>query len=140
MLNPDAVTHALAGGAMMGAAVALFLFGTGRVTGISGMFSALLAGEAGAVRCLFLLGLVLSPWLARLLGLFGSGDPLTEPHWAKLILAGLLVGVGTQLGSGCTSGHGLCGLSNLSPRSLTATLVFMGVAALVVHFGFGGLT
>ncbi|WP_374442529.1 YeeE/YedE family protein [Pseudomonas panipatensis] len=116
---------ALAGGALIGLAAALFALLNGRVAGISGLLGGLLAGTRDGrwERLLFLLGLVAAPllWLAW--------GPLPAIHfdggWPSLLLAGLLVGIGTRYGAGCTSGHGVCGLSRLSPRSLAATLCFM---------------
>lgn len=138
-MSQESLFHALLGGALIGAAASLLLLGSGRIAGISGMFGNLLTGRATPVALLFLAGLVAAPWLAGALGVWSRPDFLAAPFWPKLLCAGLLVGVGTQLGSGCTSGHGVCGLANRSPRSLTATAVFMGVAALVVALGFGGL-
>ncbi|MFC6635423.1 YeeE/YedE family protein [Microbulbifer taiwanensis] len=117
---------ALAGGALIGLASALLLLLNGRIAGISGILGGLIdrtAGETGWRRA-FVLGLLLSPlvWL-----LFAALPPIRiEAGYPLLIAAGLLVGIGTRYGSGCTSGHGVCGLSRLSPRSLVATLGFMG--------------
>ena len=112
----------LAGGALIGLAASLFAVGNGRIAGISGLIGSVLQrGGAGvSEKALFLLGLPL------LWGLFAV-LPLIEfqSGWLGLILAGVLVGVGTRYGSGCTSGHGVCGLSRLSPRSMAATLCFM---------------
>lgn len=115
---------ALAGGALIGLSAGLFALLNGRVAGISGLLGGLLArGGVGGERLAFLLGLLLAPllWLA-----FG---PLPALHfdsaWPALLLAGLLVGLGSRYGAGCTSGHGVCGLARLSPRSLLATLCFM---------------
>lgn len=135
----QSVIHALIGGVLIGAAVSLMLLGAGRIAGVSGLFGSLLTRRATPVALWFVAGLLAAPWLASLLGVWSRPDYLANPQWPKLLLAGLLVGVGTNLGSGCTSGHGICGIANLSPRSLTATLVFMGVAALVVAFGYGGV-
>ena len=117
---------ALAGGALIGLAAALFVLFNGRVAGISGLLGSLLArgGEGRAEKALFLLGLLLAPLLWQLF----AALPVIEFQggWLSLTLAGLLVGVGTRYGAGCTSGHGVCGISRLSPRSLVATGVFMG--------------
>ncbi|WP_199154340.1 YeeE/YedE family protein [Chromobacterium sp. ASV23] len=129
---------ALAGGALIGLAAAWLVLLNGRVAGISGIVGHLLApGADKGWRLAFVAGLVLSPWLYRLF----AAPPtivLDDKPWL-LIAAGLLVGFGTRLGAGCTSGHGVCGLARLSPRSLAATLTFMaaGFAAvwLVRHFG-----
>ncbi len=119
---------ALFGGMLIGAGTAMLLLLNGKIAGISGIFGNAIRGAFGANgwRIAFLVGLVLP---AALLGLghidFEQGLPM-------LALSGLLVGFGTRLGSGCTSGHGVCGLSNLSPRSLLATVIFMTVAAATV--------
>ena len=117
---------ALAGGALIGLAAALFLLLNGRIAGISGVLGGLLKPRKGDVawRAAFVLGLVGAPLVY---GLFATLPvPEIEAGSAALIAAGLLVGVGTRYGSGCTSGHGVCGLSRLSPRSLVATVCFMG--------------
>ncbi|MDP3848717.1 MAG: YeeE/YedE family protein [Pseudomonas sp.] len=116
---------ALAGGALIGLAAALFVLFNGRVAGISGLLGSLLVrgGEGRGEKALFLLGLLLAPLLWQLF----AALPMLEFQggWLSLTLAGLLVGVGTRYGAGCTSGHGVCGISRLSPRSLVATGVFM---------------
>ena len=116
---------ALAGGVIIGAAAALFLLVNGRVAGISGILGGLLRPAAGdaAWRIAFIGGLVLSPALYALFS--GLPDATIEAGYPALMLAGLLVGAGTRYGSGCTSGHGVCGLSRLSPRALAATVAFM---------------
>ncbi|MEO7337085.1 MAG: YeeE/YedE family protein [Caldimonas sp.] len=117
---------ALAGGALIGVAAALFALLNGRIAGISGILGGLLKPVPGdtAWRVAFILGLVGAP-LAY--GLFASVPrPQIDAGTVALVVAGLLVGVGTRYGSGCTSGHGVCGLSRLSLRSLVATLAFMG--------------
>jgi uncharacterized membrane protein YedE/YeeE len=116
---------ALAGGVLIGIAVAMFLLLNGRVAGISGVVGGLLRPSRGDIawRAAFVAGLIAAPLLYALV------TPLpalrVDAPYGALVLAGLLVGVGTRLGSGCTSGHGVCGLSRLSLRSLVATLVFM---------------
>ena len=117
---------ALAGGALIGLAAALFLLLNGRIAGISGVLGGLLKPVSGDIawRVAFVLGLIGAPLVY---GLFaGLPVPEIDAGNAALIAAGLLVGVGTRYGSGCTSGHGVCGLSRLSPRSLVATACFMG--------------
>jgi hypothetical protein len=122
----------LAGGAMIGAAAALLWLSLGRIAGISGI----LGGLAGAPpadrgwRFAFLVGLVGAPLAYALL--LGPPETTITAGPALLIAAGLLVGFGTRLGGGCTSGHGVCGLARLSPRSIAATGVFMAVAAATV--------
>lgn len=123
----------LGGGAMIGAAAALFLLVDGQIAGISGIVGGLLDGRAGDIawRVAFAAGLVAGPLLLKLLG----GEITVRPQSSLpvLVIAGLLVGFGTRLGGGCTSGHGVCGLARLSPRSLVATATFF-VAALVTVF------
>ncbi|WP_436278838.1 YeeE/YedE family protein [Solimonas soli] len=138
-MTTDSVIHALIGGVLIGAAVSVLLLGSGRIAGISGLFGSLVTGRATPVALWFIVGLLAAPWLASFAGFWTRPDFLADPVWPKLVFAGLLVGIGTNIGTGCTSGHGICGIANLSPRSLTATLIFMGVAALVVALGFGGL-
>ena len=115
----------LAGGLLLGLASALFVLLNGRVLGISGILGGLVRparGDAGW-RLAFLAGLLVAPFVWRLFA--RPVVPRIEAGPALLVVAGLLVGWGTRYGSGCTSGHGVCGLSRLSPRSLVATLAFM---------------
>jgi len=117
--------HALLGGALVGAAAALFVLLSGRIAGISGVLGGLLRPAKGDVawRAAFVIGLIVAPFIYLL---FGSPPrPRIDADFGALVLAGLLVGVGTRYGAGCTSGHGVCGLSRLSPRSLVATAAFM---------------
>lgn len=130
----EGVIGPLLGGAMIGLAAVLLMGLLGRIAGISGIVGGLLppgpAGERGW-RLAFLLGLVAGPLLVGLvLGRTGIGPPLAS--LPVLLAAGLLVGFGTVLGNGCTSGHGVCGLARLSPRSLAATLTFMASAVATV--------
>src|SRR5947209_315901 len=116
---------ATAGGMLIGVAVAILLLLNGRIGGVSGIVGGLLRPAAGDVawRLTFILGLVSAPVLYAVVA---SPSPVRiEASGTTLIIAGLLVGAGTRYGSGCTSGHGVCGLSQLSPRSLVATLAFM---------------
>jgi uncharacterized membrane protein YedE/YeeE len=130
----------LAGGLLIGLSASLLLIGYGRITGISGIASQLLLGKSGdrAWRAAFLAGLLLAGIVAARLspGVF-SASPRSL---AAVAGAGLLVGIGTRLGSGCTSGHGVCGLSRLSPRSLVATLTFIvsGVVTVTLLRWIGG--
>jgi len=120
------------GGLLIGAAAALLMGGAGRIAGISGILGGLLTPErGGAWRLAFLLGLFASPWLYRL----GAALPAitVEAGTGRLIVAGLLVGLGTRYASGCTSGHGVCGVSRGSPRSLAATALFMAAGFAVVY-------
>ena len=123
---------ALAGGILLGLAAAIFVLLNGRVLGISGIVGGLLRPRSGDIawRVTFLLGMLVAPWLYGLLT--GPAQPRIDAGWGMVVLAGLLVGVGTRYGSGCTSGHGVCGLSRMSPRSLVATLAFMGAGFVTV--------
>ena len=115
----------LAGGALIGLAASLFVVGYGRIAGISGLIGSLLQRNREGVseKALFILGLLVAPLLW---GLFKALPPIEfQSGWSGLILAGLFVGLGTRYGSGCTSGHGVCGISRLSPRSMLATACFM---------------
>ena len=117
--------RSLAGGMLIGVAAAVLLLFNGKIAGISGILGGLLRPRQGDVawRLAFFLGLLAAPLL------YGLAAPLPEVRidasLTTLIVAGLLVGAGTRYGSGCTSGHGVCGLSRLSPRSMVATAAFM---------------
>ncbi|HEY6087384.1 MAG TPA: YeeE/YedE family protein [Burkholderiaceae bacterium] len=117
---------ALAGGLLIGLAAALFVLLNGRIAGISGIVGGLLRPARGDVgwRVAFVGGLIGAPLLYTFAAALPT--PRIDASTATLAAAGLLVGVGTRYGAGCTSGHGVCGLSRLSPRSLVATLAFMG--------------
>ena len=123
----------LAGGILLGLASALFILVNGRILGISGIVGGLLRPAKGdtAWRLAFLAGMLAAPLLY--FAVAGPTMPRIDAGWVTLIAAGLLVGVGTRYGSGCTSGHGVCGLSRLSPRSLVATLAFMGAGFVTVY-------
>ena len=131
------------GGVLIGAAVTLLLATLGRIAGISGILLGVIrpdrTGDMGW-RIAFILGLLLAPLVTYMV----TQRPIeivVDTSLPMLIVAGLLVGIGTALGSGCTSGHGVCGIARLSPRSLTATVIFMVVAIVVValgRFGAGG--
>ncbi len=126
---------ALIGGVLLGVASAAFILINGRVLGISGILGGLLVPRRGDInwRVFFLLGLILAPvtlsW--ALPGVIAA--PRIEASSLAIVAAGLLVGVGTRYGSGCTSGHGVCGLSRLSPRSLVATMAFMASGFITVY-------
>ncbi len=124
-------TDAAVGGALIGLASAGMLLVSGRVAGVSGLLSNAARGTPGAWRWAFLLGLIASSLWAPLLGM-----PTAIAHHqgglVVLVIAGLLVGFGTQMGSGCTSGHGICGMANISLRSGVAVAVFMAVAIVTV--------
>jgi uncharacterized membrane protein YedE/YeeE len=124
----NAIWNALLGGLLIGAGVTLLLLCNGRVAGISGIFGNVLHADLGSKgwRLAFLLGLVVPA------AVVGIGTPEFAGGMTWLAVSGVLVGVGTQLGSGCTSGHGVCGMANLSLRSFVATLLFMGTAVVTV--------
>ncbi len=124
---------ALGGGILIGLAAASFILLNGRIAGISGILGGLLTPAKGDIlwRFAFVGGLVGAPllWL-----LFADLPPIRiEAAYPAVIIAGLLVGIGTRYGSGCTSGHGVCGLSRLSVRSLAATASFMGAGFVTVY-------
>jgi uncharacterized membrane protein YedE/YeeE len=123
---------ALAGGVLIGIAAAMFALLNGRIAGISGVVGGLLKPTAGDVawRAAFAIGLVGSPLVYALFAVLPK--PQIAAEYGALTLAGLLVGVGTRYGSGCTSGHGVCGLSRLSLRSLVATVTFMAAGFVTV--------
>jgi uncharacterized membrane protein YedE/YeeE len=122
----------LAGGALIGLAAAMLVLFNGRVAGISGIVGGLLVPRRGEIawRLAFVAGLLLAPLAMLLFG--GAPAPRIDAGFGLLVTAGLLVGVGTSYGSGCTSGHGVCGISRLSPRSLIATAAFMGAGIVTV--------
>lgn len=125
---------ASAGGLLIGAAAALLILLNGRIAGISGILGGLLQrprpGES-AWRIAFVAGLLLAPLAYRLYAEFPASH--IDAEWGMLIMAGLLVGFGTRYGSGCTSGHGVCGLSRGALRSLVATSTFMATGFLTVY-------
>jgi len=123
----------LAGGLLIGLAAALFLLFNGRIAGISGIVGGLLKPARGDIawRIAFTAGLVIAPLV------YALAAPLPQVHveanYPVLLIAGLLVGLGTRYGSGCTSGHGICGLSRRSPRSVMATVAFMSAGFVTVY-------
>ena len=126
----------LAGGLIIGLAAALYLLGNGRVMGASGIIGGLVDGSGANEwrdRLLFIAGLIAAPWLAILaLGLSPSTNITSNP--VVIVVAGLLVGLGTRLANGCTSGHGVCGISRLSVRGIVATVFYLlagGVSVLL---------
>ena len=135
--------HGLVGGVMIGLAAALMLLGAGRIAGVSGITArATGLADSGMSRnraWMFLGGLPLGAFLAAAV----FGQPQAEfASWPMLVVAGLLVGIGTRMGSGCTSGHGVCGVSRLSQRSMIATATFMaaGIATVAIANLIGGLS
>lgn len=124
---------AFAGGIMIGLAAVLLLVADGRIAGISGIVGGLFAPAKGdlAWRLAFIVGLPAGAWTVA--AVLGETPAVTMPaSGATAVIAGLLVGYGARLGSGCTSGHGVCGLARLSPRSLAATATFLGTAMITV--------
>jgi uncharacterized membrane protein YedE/YeeE len=124
---------ALLGGILLGIAAALFALLHGRILGISGIVSGLLSPKVGDIswRLMLVLGILSAPlWAIFLFGIHTM--TVIDADWSAIIIAGLLVGFGSSYGSGCTSGHGICGLSRLSPRSAVATFTFMFAGFMVV--------
>jgi uncharacterized membrane protein YedE/YeeE len=128
----------LSGGLLLGLAAAMFILVNGRILGISGILGGLLTPRSGDVawRIAFILGMAAAPVLAALIFpediKAALAAPRIDSNALTIVSAGLLVGFGTRYGSGCTSGHGVCGLSRLSPRSLVSTLTFMGMGFAIV--------
>jgi uncharacterized protein len=132
MTNFTPVSAAIGGG-LIGLSAVLLMLLTGRVAGISGIFGGCLGygiNDKGW-RIAFVAGLILAPLIASWIG-YAMPSPQMPASWAVVIAAGLLVGFGTRLGGGCTSGHGICGIARLSGRSITATAIFMFMAVVVV--------
>ena len=132
MVNFTPVSAAIGGG-MIGLSAVLLMLSAGRIAGISGIFAGCLdfgTNDKGW-RIAFVAGLILAPLIASWIG-HAVPPPQMPANWIVIIVAGLLVGFGTRLGGGCTSGHGICGIGWLSVRSLTATAVFMFAAIVVV--------
>lgn len=123
----------LAGGILIGVAAAMLILVNGRIAGVAGIVGGLLRPASGdmAWRFAFIIGLLVAP--AAYLLSAEPAPPTIAAGYPVLVAAGLLVGVGTRYGSGCTSGHGVCGLSRLSPRSLAATLTFMAAGIATVY-------
>ena len=129
--NAFTPASALIGGAIIGVAVALFVVLNGRIAGVSGILGGLARPQAGDVswRIAFVAGLVAAP-LALLAAL---PEIRVDASFPALVAAGLLVGIGTRYGGGCTSGHGVCGISRASPRSIAATVAFMAAGFATVY-------
>lgn len=140
LIQPEAWLRGLIGGVLIGLAAAALMAFNGRIAGVSGVLGGLVferkAGDR-LWRVLFLAGLLLGPLVASFAGLASA---VTLPsNWLLIAAAGLLVGFGTRLGSGCTSGHGICGLARFSRRSLAATATFMAFGFLTVYLLRHGL-
>ncbi len=132
----------LFGGALIGLAAAAMMLLSGRLAGVSGIVGGLLSFDPAdrGWRLAFIAGMIAAPLLAAL-----AGVPLPRPamtsNFALIAAGGLLVGFGSRMGNGCTSGHGVCGFARLSPRSIAATVIFMGAAFItmaIVRHGLGG--
>ena len=122
------------GGMLIGLSASALLFFDGKIAGISGIIAGLLsrARHDTLWRAVFVAGLIIGGFLCSLLSPQAFETAIAR-SWGTLVLAGLLVGFGTRLGNGCTSGHGVCGLSRVSPRSLIATITFMATGAATVY-------
>lgn len=124
----------LLGGLLIGCAGAVYLLGNGRIMGASGIIGGLIDGSGRSTwteRAAFLAGVVALPGILQITGIAQAQSNLTS-NIALIIIAGLLVGLGTRIGNGCTSGLGVCGISRLSPRGIVATLVYIGAGAVTV--------
>jgi uncharacterized membrane protein YedE/YeeE len=132
MTNFTPVSAAIGGG-LIGLSAVLLMLLTGRIAGISGIVAGCLGFEMNGKgwRVAFIAGLILAPLIAGWVG-YAMPSPPMPASWAVVIAAGLLVGFGTRLGGGCTSGHGICGIARLSGRSIAATAIFMFTAIVVV--------
>ena len=141
MANFTPISAAIGGG-LIGLSAVLLMLLTGRIAGISGILGGLLdfRSEDKDWRIAFIAGLIVAPLIAGWMG-YGMPPPELPASWTVIIAAGLLVGFGTRLGGGCTSGHGICGVARLSVRSIAATVVFMLAAIVTVavtRHVFGG--
>jgi len=132
--------QAVSGGILIGIGSVVLVLWNGRIAGISGILGGLVSRVDGDVawRLAFIVGLSAAPWLwaATHHGSLPKGSlaPASPGEWAQVVVGGLLVGFGTRLAKGCTSGHGVCGLARFSPRSLLAVVAFMGAGILTVFF------
>ena len=137
-MNPDWI-RGLIGGLMIGGAGAAYLLINGRVMGISGIFGGLIDGsgrKTWAERTAFVAAVILVP---AVMALTGRWQTHITANWAFIIVGGLLVGLGTRLAHGCTSGHGVCGISRLSLRGIVATLIYIGAGAVTMALLRAGL-
>jgi hypothetical protein len=133
MIDSFSMVAGLGGGMLIGLGAALLLLFNGKIAGISGILGSLLtpANAERFWRMAFVVGVLAGGFLTPVLTGRALNTEIASPWWLTIV-AGLLVGFGTRLGNGCTSGHGVCGLARLSPRSLVATLTFIGTAMLTV--------
>ena len=139
-LNVWQLVSALGGGALIGLAASIWLLALGQIAGISGILAGVLPGDPSNApirtqRAAFLAGLIAMGVVMKVVAprVFGSELGVSRQHLTLFAIAGLLVGIGTRVGGGCTSGHGVCGLSRGSRRSIVATATFIAVAALTVY-------
>jgi uncharacterized membrane protein YedE/YeeE len=132
MINFTPISAAIGGG-LIGLSAVLLMLLTGRIAGISGIFGGLLdpGSNDKGWRVAFIAGLILAPVISSWTG-YAMPTPKMPASWTVIIAAGLLVGFGTRLGGGCTSGHGICGVARWSDRSIAATIIFMVVAIVTV--------
>jgi uncharacterized membrane protein YedE/YeeE len=124
----------LIGGLMIGCAGAMYLLGNGRIMGVSGIMGGLIDGSGRstwAERAAFLAGMIALPAVLQMVGTPSVTTHITG-NLGLIVVGGVLVGLGTRIGNGCTSGHGVCGISRLSPRGIVSTLVYIGAGALMV--------
>lgn len=129
----NAYTSAILGGLMIGLSATLLLYGLGRIAGISGILSSILNRQAdSAWRVVFIAGLLLGAILFSLISTTDTNSRAALPLW-QIISSGLLVGIGSIMGGGCTSGHGVCGLGRVSKRSIAATCTFVAFAMLSTY-------
>ena len=126
----DQYGFALAGGLIIGLSATLLMLFNGRIAGISGIFWRSIV-KLGDGSVLFILGLPLGAWIFH--ALFNQPEPDPRGSFTLAVIGGAIVGIGVKLGSGCTSGHGVCGIGRLSKRSILATLTFMGMGVLTVY-------
>ena len=141
MTNFTPISAAI-GGMLIGLAALMLMLSTGRIAGVSGIFGGLInpATPDRGWRAAFVAGLIAAPLTGSLFG-YALAEPQMPASWVVIVAAGLLVGFGSRLGGGCTSGHGICGVARISPRSLAATAIFVAAAMAVVaitHHALGG--
>lgn len=124
---------AVTGGVLIGLAAALFVLFDGRIAGISGIVGGLLRPRRDDIgwRVAFIAGLLVSPWLYQ--SVVSKPEVIVSTPLPMVVMAGVLVGIGTRYGAGCTSGHGVCGMARLSPRSVAATAIFMAMGFVVTY-------
>ena len=135
LVETDAWLRAAGGGLLIGLAAALMIVFNGRIAGVSGILGGLVLDRSGGAqrwRTMFLGGMVLGAFLLTTIAT-SLPAPQLQTGWLGMAAAGLIVGYGTRMGSGCTSGHGVCGIARLSPRSILATITFMAFGVITVY-------